>query len=58
MVSVFNSSDQLQASKSSGYYARVQSLMYIIIERMYKDGGNAKVTIVVHSLGVQSLSTS
>ena len=36
--------DQLQAS---GYYARVQSL----IEGMYKDGGNAKVTIVAHSLG-------
>ncbi|KAL5473389.1 hypothetical protein EMCRGX_G027867 [Ephydatia muelleri] len=36
--------DQLQ---TSGYYASVQSL----VEAMYTAGGNAKVTIVAHSLG-------
>ena len=45
MVSVFNSCRSVTCKWV--LYARVQSL----IERMYKDGGNAKVTIVAHSLG-------
>ena len=46
IIICFLKTEQLLAS---GYYSKVQAL----IEQMYKDGGNKKVTLVAHSMGGQ-----